>query len=174
LQSTRIETQMTEEQTPESSQDGPPDLAAVSPEDFAALVANASDEQLAEAMSGPQREIALREIFARMAEHLDPEKAKGHDAVVHFQILGRPDGGYDQFELVVRDGKCAVSETPSEQPRVTLKIDPVAFLKLITNQVSGPELFMAGKLKLEGDLMFAPQMASLFRIPTAPKQEGSN
>lgn len=169
---------MSEDQTPQTSEDGgadgAPDLTAVSAEDFAALVANASDEQLAEAMRGPQREIVLPEIFARMAEHLDPAKAKGHDAVVHFQILDRPDGGYDEFELIVHDGVCDVSETPSEVPRVTLKVAPVAFLKLITNQASGPGLFMTGKLKIEGDLMYAPQIASLFRVPTAPKQEGSN
>jgi hypothetical protein len=28
-------------------------------------------------------------------------------------------------------------------------------------------LFMAGKLKIEGDLMFASQVASMFRIPRA-------
>jgi putative sterol carrier protein len=151
-----------------------PDFTAISAEDLAGLVANASDQQLAEAISGPRREPALEEIFARLTEHLDEERAAGQDAVIHFQILGRPDGGYDEFEVVVRDGKCSVSETPSEQPRVTLKIDPVAFLKLITRRTSGPELFMTGKLKLEGDLMYAPQIASLFRIPTAPQQEGSN
>lgn len=154
--------------------DQAPDLSQVSPEDFAALVANASDEQLAEAMSGPGRELALREIFDRMADHMDPVKARGHDAVVHFRIPGRPDGGEDHFELVIRDGQGRVSETPSEEPRVSLRIEPVAFLRLITNQKSGPELFMTGKLKLEGDLMFAPQIASLFRIPTAPKQEEGN
>ena len=58
--------------------------------------------------------------------------------------------------------------------RVTLKVEPVSFLKLITNQASGPGLFMTGKLKLEGDLMYAPQIATLFRIPAPPKQEGSN
>jgi putative sterol carrier protein len=169
---------MSEEPTPQptegESANGAPDLTAVSAEDFAGLVADASDEQLAEAMKGPQREIVLPEIFARMAEHLDPAKAKGHDAVVHFQILDRPDGGYDEFELIVHDGQCDVSETPNEKPRVTLKVDPVGFLKLITNQASGPGLFMTGKLKIEGDLMYAPQIASLFRVPTAPKQEGSN
>jgi putative sterol carrier protein len=169
---------MNEQPTPKpnggESADGAPDLAAVSAEDFAALVANSSDEQLAEAMKGPQRDIVLPEIFARMAEHLDPAKAKGHDAVVHFPILDRPDGGYDEFELIVKDGKCEVSETPSEEPRVTLKVHPVGFLKLITNQASGPGLFMTGKLKIEGDLMYAPQIASLFRVPTAPKKEGSN
>ena len=156
------------------SRDQAPDFTAVSAEELVALVANATDEQLAEAISGPTREPALREIFARVAEHLDPERAKGQDSVILFQILGRPDGGYDEFEVVVRDGACSVSETPSEQPRVTLKVDPVGFLKLITSRTSGPELFMTGKLKIEGDLMYAPQIASLFRIPTAQQQEGSN
>ena len=147
--------------------DQAPDLTAVSPEEFVALVASASEEQLAEAMSGPQREPALREIFSRMADHLDPAKAEGQDVVVHFQILGRPDGGQDEFEVIVRDGNCTVSETPQEEPRVTLKVQPVAFLKLVTNQKSGPELFMAGQLKIDGDLMFAAQIASLFKFPTA-------
>ncbi len=167
---------MTDEQTPQAAQDAAavPDMSSLSAEDFAALVANASDEQLAELMAGEQREPALREIFSRMAEHLDPQKAKGQDAVVLFRITGRPDGGEDQFEVTVRDGACTVSETPTEEPRVAMRVDPVSFLKLISNRVSGPELFMRGKLKIEGDLMFAPQMATLFRIPTAPKQEGSN
>jgi putative sterol carrier protein len=153
---------------------GSAELAAVSAEDFAALVANASDEQLAEGMNGAGREAALQEIFGRMAEHLDPQRAKGQDAVIHFKILDRPDGGYDHFELVIRDGKATVSQTPGEQPRVTIKVGPVDFLKLITNQASGPGLFMTGKLKLEGDLMFAAQIVSLFRIPTPATQEGSS
>ncbi len=167
---------MTDEPTSGASSAGgadAQDLTALPAEDLAALVGKASDEQLGEIMNGPQREVVLREIFARMAEHFDPARAKG-DSVVRFQILGAADGGYDEFEVIVRDGKCQVSESPSEQPRVTLKVDPVAFLKLITNQKSGPELFMSGKLKIEGDLMFAPQIASMFRIPTAPRKEGSS
>ena len=150
------------------------DLSTVSAEDFASLIASASDEQLAAAMSGPGREAALREIFRRMAEHVDPQRARGHEAVVHFQIRGRPDGGYDHFEVVVHDGQCTVSDTPGQEPRVTVKLGAVDFLKLITNQASGPGLFMTGKLKLEGDLMFATQITSFFRIPTAQKQEGSS
>ena len=157
-----------------SNPDSPdsPDLASLSADDFAALVATASDDQLEEAMTGPQRDPALREIFNRMSEHFDPARASG-DSVVHFEILGRPDGGYDAYEVVVRDGSCLVSENPSESPRVTLRLEAVSFLKLITNQKSGPELFMTGKLKIEGDLMFAPQIASMFRIPTAPKKGSS-
>ncbi len=150
------------------------DFGAVSAEEFATLIANASDEQLAEVMSGPNRDVALREIFNRMTEHLDPAKAKGHDAVVHFEIGGRPDGGQDRFEVAINDGKCAVSESLDSEPRVKLNIEAVAFLKLISARASGPELFMTGKLKIEGDLMYAPQIATLFRIPTAQQQKGSN
>jgi hypothetical protein len=164
---------MTEEQPAQASTDVPSDLGTLSAEDFAALVSQASDEQLAEIMDGSQRETALREIFARVAEHFDPARARG-DSVVHFQIVGRPDGGSDDFEVIVRDGKCEVSEDPSEQPRVTLKVEPVPFLKLVSGQASGPELFMSGKLKIEGDLMFAPQIATMFRIPTAPPKEASS
>ena len=164
---------MTEEQPSQSSSGVPSDLSKLSAEDFAALVSQASDEQLAEIMEGPQRDVALREIFARMAEHFDPARAKG-DSVVHFKIVGRPDGGSDDFEVIVRDGKCEVSEDLASEPRVTLKVEPVPFLKLISGQASGPELFMSGKLKIEGDLMFAPQIATMFRIPTAPPKEASS
>ena len=68
---------MTEEQPSQPTSGVPSDLSKLSAEDFAALVSQASDDQLAEIMEGPQREVALREIFARMAEHFDPARAKG-------------------------------------------------------------------------------------------------
>ncbi len=40
-------------------------------------------------------------------------------------------------------------------------------MKLVTGQQSGPVLFMTGKLKLEGDMMFASRMTGFFRIPKA-------
>ncbi|MEK6278442.1 MAG: SCP2 sterol-binding domain-containing protein [Actinomycetota bacterium] len=144
-----------------------PDFSKLSADEFAALVANVTDEQLAEGMNGPGRELALREIFNRMAEHVNPDKIKGQDSVIHFKILDRPDGGYDHFEVVLRDGTCTVTDEPAEEPKVTIKVPPVEFLKLITNQTSGPALFMTGKLKLEGDIMFASQVTTFFKIPTA-------
>jgi putative sterol carrier protein len=68
---------------------------------------------------------------------------------------------------VIRDGKVEVSHDPKEQPKVKITTGPVPFLKLVTGQQSGPVLFMTGKLKLEGDVMFASRMSGFFRIPTA-------
>jgi putative sterol carrier protein len=38
----------------------------------------------------------------------------------------------------------------------------VDFIRLIFNQAQGPQLFMSGKLKLQGDMMWAMQMQNYF------------
>jgi putative sterol carrier protein len=146
------------------------DTSAVDPADFARLIAGASDEVIGEIVNGPQRKQVLDEIFNRMAEHVEPEKARGTDAVVHFKILDRPEelgGGYDHYEVVFEDGNCTSSDQPEREPKVTLKVGAVDFLKLAANKASGPTLFMTGKLKLEGDVMLASRLTGFFRIPSA-------
>jgi len=165
---------MTEEQ---SQNGGGQTISDFDASQLAQMVATASDEQLAEGMSDPEaRKSTLDEIFRRMAEHVEPSKAKGNDAVVHFEILDAPDGGYDHYEVVIADGACTVTDEPAKDPRVTFKIGPVDFLRLVSGNAAGPMLFMTGKLKIEGDLMFASTMTSLFRIPksdSAPSPGGS-
>ena len=145
-------------------------LDQVAPEEFAKLIAEAPEAQIAEIMDGPQRKQVLDEIFRRMADHAEPSKIGSTEAVVHFKILDRPEdqgGGYDHYEVVVEDGRCTASDDPQREPKVTIKVGPVHFLKLASNQASGPTLFMTGKLKLEGDVMLASRLTSFFRIPTA-------
>ena len=48
------------------------------------------------------------------------------------------------------------------QPDIVSKRD---FLKLVTNNASGPMLFLRGRLKIDGDLMLASRLTGLFRIP---------
>jgi putative sterol carrier protein len=133
-------------------------------------MAESSKEQIEEIVNGSNRKQVLDEIFGRMADHVDPQRARGLDAVVHFKILDRPEdqgGGYDHYEVVFDDGRCQASDEPTRDPQVTIKVRPVDFLKLAANQASGPTLFMTGKLKLEGDVMLASRLTSFFRIPTA-------
>ena len=64
-----------------------------------------------------------------------------------------------------RDGACTTSKAPQHEPRVTLALDGVDFMRLVTGNAAGPTLFMSGKLKIEGDLMFSTQIQSMFTIP---------
>jgi putative sterol carrier protein len=133
------------------------------------MVGQVPDKQLAEAMADPQgRKLILDEIFKRMGEHVEPSQVEGVDAVVHFRITDAPGGGLDVYEVVIGGGRVAVSSDPTtEKPRVAIQTGPVHFLKLVTGQQSGPVMFMTGKLKLEGDVMFASRLTSFFRIPSA-------
>lgn len=59
------------------------------------------------------------------------------------------------------------SPDPTQDPRVTLTLNGIDFLRLVTGNASGPMMFMSGKLKIEGDLMFSAQIQAMFRIPDA-------
>lgn len=141
------------------------DPESVDPAEFAKSIATTPDEQLAEGMRSELRGQILSEIFRRMEEHVDETRAKGIEAVMHWKITGGPEDSVDHWEAVVADGTCKVSDEPSRSPRVTFTIDGVNFLKLVTGNADGPQLFMTGGLKIEGDVMFAAQAAGLFEIP---------
>ena len=145
------------------------DLAGAHAEKLAAMVAELSDEQLAEGFSDPDsRSRVLGEVFRRMADHAEPERIADLDAIIHFRITDAPGGGVDVYEVAIRDGACDVREEPgTEDPKVSFEIAPVPFLRLVTGAESGPAMFMTGKIKIKGDLMFASRMTSFFRIPRA-------
>jgi putative sterol carrier protein len=158
---------MTEEEqmseTPDATQQI--DFASIDPEQVAGTISSISDEQLREGLNGPQRDAIIGEVFRRMEAHFKPGSAAGVDAVIHWKITGRPDGGFDHYEVVLRDGACTTSQAPQHEPRVTLALDGVDFMRLVTGNAAGPTLFMSGKLKIEGDLMFSTQIQSMFTIP---------
>ena len=138
------------------------DTSAVDPEEFARTIGKTPDDQLREAMQGPMRDQIIGEIFKRMEQHY---RGGGQAAIIHWTITGRPDGTEDRWEAVVAEGACSTSPDPTSEPRVTLKMDGVHFLKLVSGNASGPMMFMSGKLKIEGDLMFSAQIQSMFTIP---------
>jgi putative sterol carrier protein len=142
------------------------DPSQVDAGELARNMSKATDEQLGELMAGPMREQILAEVFRRMEEHFRADKARDTDAVIHWRIGGRADGGEDEFETAIADGACRVSEgLRSGDARVTFTIAGADFLRLVTGNAAGPMLFMTGKLRIEGDMMFAASAASLFTIP---------
>ncbi len=131
------------------------DIGAMTPQEFAQLVARTPKQQIAEVMSGEHRRKVLDEVFRRMEKHFRPDKAGSTNAAIRWRIGGRPDGGYDEYETVIADGACTVT------------VDAVEFLKLVSGNASGVALFMTRKLKLAGDLGLGANLTNLFDIPKA-------
>ncbi|MPZ21929.1 MAG: acyl-CoA synthase [Luteitalea sp.] len=141
------------------------DFARLSPGDFARLVKETPKTELTEAMSGELRGRVLDEIFTRMTEQFLPEKAGSKRAVVHWRITGRPDGDQDEYELVIADATCTVNTPPQHEPRVTITLDAVEFLRLVSGNASSTTMFFTRKLTLNGDLGLGSGLISMFDIP---------
>ena len=134
---------------------------------FARTVAGSSDERLRKYLSGWRRRLVLGGIFRQMPRRLNKKQAKAVDAVVDWKITGGSGDGVDHYQVKIHDGKCRVSRKPTEPPRSTIELDGVDFLRLAAGVAEGPQLFMTGKLRIEGDVMFTAQLASLFRLPAS-------
>ena len=130
------------------------------PAQLAELIKTLSDEELKAQLDQLGEDNVLREIFGRMPEAFLAEKAQGTDALIQYDITTSE--GIKEWTVTVKDGTCTTSEGPAGDPRITLQLGLVDFVRLIFGQAEGTQLFMTGKLKLKGDMMFAMQMQTWF------------
>ncbi|MBB5829656.1 MULTISPECIES: SCP2 sterol-binding domain-containing protein [Micromonospora] len=143
----------------------PANFANYGPKEFAQLVKSTPDDKIVEVMSGELRGKVLSEVFGRMPTLFRADRAGSTSAVIHWGITGRPDGGTDTYEIVVADGACTVNETPQHDPKLSLTMGPLEFLKIVSGGANPVMMFMTGKLKAKGDLGLAANIANLFDIP---------
>jgi len=93
-----------------------------------------------------------------------PEREGGSCADSQWVVV---DEGSDlPWVTATHGGACEVRSGPADSPKVTLRADLVSFVKMIAGAANGTQLFMTGKLKLSGDMMYAMKIESLFERPT--------
>ncbi len=137
----------------------------LSPEAFARIVRDASDEQL-EAGLRANRELILAQVFAQMPENLDASAAADVDAVIEWRIGGREDDGHDAWQVTIRGGRGTAERGTPAPPDVVFEIGAVDFLRLVAGAEEGPLMFMYGRLRVDGDLVLAVRLPQLFRLPS--------
>jgi putative sterol carrier protein len=142
-------------------------LSSIDPQQFAQLVKTAPPEQLQAVMQGEDRNKILDAIFARFPHLFRADRAGNTDAVVHWSIGDRADGGTDTYEVVIENGTCTVSESPDREPKLALTLGAVDFLNVVSGNGNPVMLFMTGKLKAKGDLGLAANIQNLFDLPKA-------
>ena len=68
---------------------------------------------------------------------------------------------------MIEDGTCRLDPEAAGEPTVVYSIGPVEFLRLLADPARGPEYFMFGKLRIDGDVVLAARMPGMFRPPAA-------
>ncbi len=102
----------------------------------------------------------LDEIFQGMQAEFQADKASGVDATIQWLIK---DGDEEvPYATTIKDGQFSWEQGQAESPSVTLSTDRESFTALMTGKAQGAALYMAGKLRIQGDLMLAQRMGSFF------------
>jgi putative sterol carrier protein len=102
----------------------------------------------------------VKEIFEQMPRRFMRQRAAGLDAVIQYDVKGEGGG---TWHVVIKDGSCRVLEGPAPEPTLRLQIAADDWLLLIMGRQSPQALFMAGKLKMNGDVNLALRLPAIFR-----------
>jgi hypothetical protein len=131
---------------------------------LAQLVRSTPPDQLAQGLE-LNRDAIIGEVFRRFGEQLT-DAGRRRNAVIQWRISGGSGpGGYDRWFVVIRDGQCETGRDLDLRPRVTLTVDPVDFVRLVTANANPTRLFLSGRLRIRGDVLLAARLPQLFEMP---------
>ena len=128
---------------------------------FRESISGRTDDEILELAAGYDGGLpALIDLTVdRMPGALDPAEAQ--DCVIGYEVATaeatRP------YRIEVRDGTATVERRSPDDAAVVLHLAAPDYLRLVTGLLDGTEAFLAGKLHIRGDVMFAPVVARMFR-----------
>lgn len=106
--------------------------------------------------------MALAEVLAsikkRVEEEADPAKLAGLNAVFQFDVTGDEPS---IFHAKVADQKAEIVEAAHDDPNVTISMNVDDLAKLVAGELNATSAFMAGKLKIKGDMSLAMKLQSI-------------
>jgi len=103
----------------------------------------------------------LKEIFSKMPEAFVPENAQGVKATIQLELSG--DGG-GNWLIKIADGKISAKEEQADSPDLTLGMAANDYVALTRGEANPMGLFMAGKIKLTGDMGLAMKFQEMFNM----------
>ena len=102
-----------------------------------------------------------KEIMEAMPSVFNAEKAQGLKATYQFELVGEGGG---TWVVDIADGKCQVREGAAESPDVIIGMAVEDYVAMAKGQLEAVRAFMAGKVKVKGDVNLAAKVTSLFQI----------
>ncbi len=101
----------------------------------------------------------LQEVLDKMPEAFVAEKAGDLKANIQLDLTGE---GAGQWVIKIDNGHMAVEPGAVEFPKLTLTMAASDFTAISMGDANAMNLFMAGKIKVQGDLTLAMKFQELF------------
>lgn len=143
------------------------DAPSILADGFERVVRETPPERLEQLMRSPARKAALEGIFWQMPKQVNHEVAKEMSTVIRWCLTGRADDGTDVYQLEIDRGIVRTSRGEQGEPKLTVTMDAVEFLRLASGNLDPMQAYFRGKIRLTGDIMAAAKLAQLFKMPGA-------
>ena len=101
----------------------------------------------------------IQQIMSKMPEAFVPEKATSINAVIQLDLTGEGGG---QWAFNIAEGALAIAEGQAVSPNLTLSMAASDYVALTMGDANAMGLFMAGKIKVQGDVMLAIKFQEMF------------
>jgi len=139
------------------------DLSTASPPEIYEAVKSMDSEEFDRLMQEPEsRRLITDALIGHMAGLFRPDQAADLEAVIHVKLWDRPGGGYDHFEMLIAHGACTISEVPSRDAQITLKIRPGDLRAMLAGETGPRRLALRRRLTVLGDLKLGARLTDLF------------
>ena len=99
------------------------------------------------------------DIFAKIPENFNAEKAAGVNMTLVFSLSGANGG---DWTIKIADGNVDVNEGKADSPSATINMDGDDYVKMMSGELNPMMAFMSGKVKVDGDLNSVMKMQSIF------------
>ncbi|MFT6113616.1 MAG: putative sterol carrier protein [Glaciecola sp.] len=99
----------------------------------------------------------MSNIIESMQSKFNPAAAEGLDLIFQFNI---EDG--ETYHLIVKDSTCELATGENDDANVTLILSNETLEGIVSGETDGMQAFMAGQLRVEGDMMLATKLGELF------------
>jgi putative sterol carrier protein len=99
--------------------------------------------------------MSVNDMIKNFPTALNAEAAADLNATVQYKTSS-------PMYLEIKDGKCTVHEGMAASADVTLTMEDDDLAALLKGELNGMTAFMTGKLTVDGDLMLAQRLPTLF------------
>jgi putative sterol carrier protein len=144
------------------------DPRLLDPVDVATALGEVKGDHLKKVMRSGFRPVVLGEIFRRLPDFVNPQKAASLTLCVGFRLAGNPSGEVERYVVTIDHGTATVEAGDEGGERhATVTCEAHDFLRLATGHLNPVAGVLKGQLKVKGDKAKALQLASVIDIPSA-------
>jgi len=104
--------------------------------------------------------VPVAHFFEEMPGRFIPEKAKGVEATISYNITGKGGG---KWTITIKDGKMTLTEGILKDPRVYLVARDKDYHDIVTGKLDGITAVVTGKLGIEGDMGFMTELREMMK-----------